>query len=149
MKQNMIKHFLSLHKNGGKLLKKELNENEVVLCDGYFFFIQDKDKMVLNEKLFTELDEDIFTRVIKDESYIEGKIACYLPTYRKNKYNILIKNTEKDILENRVIVNKEFLDLFDYDKITIKGQTDQIKVYSLKVKLLGGVLPIRYTNYDI
>lgn len=36
MKNSMIKHFLSLRKNGGKLTKKTLNENEVVLCDGFF-----------------------------------------------------------------------------------------------------------------
>ena len=149
MKQNMIKHFLNLNKNGGKLIKRQINEDEIVLCDGYFFFIQDREKMVLNEKLFTELDSDIVTKIIEDEGYVEGKIACFLPTHRKNKFNILIKNTEEDILDNRVIVNKEKLDLFDYSKIEVKGQTDVVKVYDIKGKLLGGVLPLRCSDYNI
>ena len=155
MKQNMIKHFLNLNKNGGKLIKRQINEDEIVLCDGYFFFIQDREKMVLNEKLFTELDSDIFTKIIEDEGYValglEYKIkdSCFLPTHRKNKFNILIKNTEEDILDNRVIVNKEKLDLFDYSKIEVKGQTDVVKVYDIKGKLLGGVLPLRCSDYNI
>jgi hypothetical protein len=143
MKQNMIKHFLSLHKNGGKILKHVLNENEIVLCDGYFFFIQDRNKMVLNEKMFLALDKDIFSECINADEYTEGKVACYLPTYRKNKFNILIKHTSEDRLDNRVIVNGDKLGLFDYHKIEIKGQIDIVKVYDAKGKLLGGVLPIR------
>lgn len=143
MKKNMIKHFLSLHKNGGKMLKYVVDDNEVILCDGYFFFIQDRNKMVLNEKMFMDLEKDIFSEWINDNSYTEGKVACYLPTYRKNKFNILIKNSEEDRLDNRVIVNVEKLDLFDYHKIEIKGQIDIVKIYDTKGKLLGGVLPLR------
>src|SRR5690242_5522946 len=98
MNQKMIRHFLKLYKNGGKLIKKQLNENEIALCDGYFFFIQDDKKMILNEKLFVELDNDIFTKTIEDTDYEEGVIACYLATYRKNKFNILIKNKNEDRL---------------------------------------------------
>ena len=87
MKNSMIKHFLSLHKNRGKLTKKTLNENEVVLCDGFFFFIQDRKKMVLNENIFVELKKDIFTEMIEKREYEECKIACYLPTWRIYKAN--------------------------------------------------------------
>ena len=55
MKQNMIRHFLSLHKNGGRMFKAVLDENKIALCDGRLFFIQDKSEMVLNEKIFEEM----------------------------------------------------------------------------------------------
>ncbi len=146
MKNSMIKHFLSLRKNGGKLTKKTLNENEVVLCDGFFFFIQDRNKMVLNENIFVELNKDIFTEMIEKREYEECKIACYLPTWRKNKYNILLKNNSE-----RVVISKEKLDLFEYEKVEIRNKTDLVKVYDKKGKLLGGILPIRCADeaYEI
>lgn len=146
MKENMIRHFLSMNKNGGKISKKTLNENELALCDGHFFFIQDRNSMVLNENIFLELDKDIFSEMIKKEGYEEARIACYLPTYRKNKYNILIKNEKV-----RVILKKEFLDLFDYEKLEIENRVGIVKVYNSKGKLLGGILPIKCTDeaYEI
>lgn len=143
MKQNMIKHFLNLHKNGGRLSKFVISESEVILCDGYFFFIQDRNKMVLNENIFLDLKEDIFTKMIHGKDYVDGKIACYLPTHRRNKFNILIKNTNEDRIDNRVIVNGEMLDLFNYSRLEIKGQTEVVKLFNEKGKLLGGLLPIR------
>lgn len=146
MNQKMIKHFLRLHKNGGKLLKINLSENEIVLSDGYLFFIQENKKMVLNKEIFFDLDKDIFTEIIKDNSYEEGVVACYLATYRKNKFNVLIKNKKEDIVSNRVILDNEKLELFDYHKLEIKGQIDVVKIYDTKGKLLGGLLPIRCSD---
>ena len=143
MKQNMIKHFLNLYKNGGKIMKYILNEDEIVLCDGYFFFIEKRGEILLNENLFFNLDKDIFSEIIADNDYTEGKIACYLPTYRKNKLNILIKNINEDRLDNRVIIDGEKLALFNYYKLKVKGQIDVVKIYDEKMKLLGGILPIR------
>lgn len=151
MKQNMIRHFLSLYKNGGKMFKTTLNENEIALCDGYFFFIQDKSKMLLNENIFKELiygneEQNIFLKFINGENYEEARIACYLPTYRKNKYKVLLKS------ENiKVILNKDYLDLFDYEKLEIKNDTEIVKVYDSKGKLLGGILPIKCADsmYEI
>ena len=117
MKQNMIRHFLNLYKNGGRVFRATLDENNIALCDGYLFFIQDRSEMLLNEKIFKELiyeteEKNIFLKFINGENYEEARIACYLPTYRKNKYNTLLKS--KNI---KVILNKYFLDLFDYEKI--------------------------------
>lgn len=151
MKQNMIRHFLSLYKNGGKMFKTTLNENEIALCDGYLFFIQDKSKMLLNEKLFKELiygneEQNIFLKFINGENYEEARIACYLPTYRKNKYRVLLKSDNI-----KVILNKDYLDLFDYEKLEIKSDTEIVKVYDSKGKLLGGILPIKCADsmYEI
>lgn len=143
MKQNMIRHFLNLYKNGGRVFRAALDENNIVLCDGYLFFIQDRSEMLLNEKIFKELiyeteEKNIFLKFINGENYEEARIACYLPTYRKNKYNTLLKS--KNI---KVILNKYFLDLFDYEKLEIKSDAEIVKVYDSKGKLLGGILPMK------
>lgn len=143
MKQNMIRHFLNLYKNGGRVFRATLDENNIALCDGYLFFIQDREEMLLNEKIFKELtyeteEKNIFLKFINGENYEEARIACYLPTYRKNKYNTLLKS--KNI---KVILNKYFLDLFDYEKLEIKSDAEIVKVYDSKGKLLGGILPIK------
>lgn len=143
MKQNMIRHFLNLYKNGGTIVKAVLDENNIALCDGYLFFIQDRSEMLLNEKIFKELiyeteEKNIFLKFINGENYEEARIACYLPTYRKNKYNTLLKS--KNI---KVILNKYFLDLFDYEKLEIKSDAEIVKVYDSKGKLLGGILPMK------
>lgn len=143
MKQNMIRHFLSLHKNGGRMFKAVLDENKIALCDGYLFFIQDKSEMLLNEKIFKDLEieteeDNIFLKFINGENYEEARIACYLPTYRKNKYRVLLKSDNI-----KVILNKDYLDLFDYEKLEIKNDIEIVKVYDSKGKLLGGILPIR------
>lgn len=143
MKQNMIRHFLNLYKNGGTIFKAVLDENNIALCDGYLFFIQDREEMLLNEKIFKELtyeteEKNIFLKFINGENYEEARIACYLPTYRKNKYNTLLKS--KNI---KVILNKYFLDLFDYEKLEIKSDAEIVKVYDSKGKLLGGILPMK------
>lgn len=143
MKQNMIRHFLNLYKNGGTIIKAVLDENNIALCDGHLFFIQDREEMLLNEKIFKELtyeteEKNIFLKFINGENYEEARIACYLPTYRKNKYNTLLKS--KNI---KVILNKYFLDLFDYEKLEIKSDTEIVKVYDSKGKLLGGILPMK------
>lgn len=143
MKQNMIRHFLNLYKNGGTIVKAVLDENNIALCDGYLFFIQDRSEMLLNEKIFKELiyeteEKNIFLKFINGENYEEARIACYLPTYRKNKYNTLLKS--KNI---KVILNKYFLDLFDYEKLKIKSDAEIVKVYDSKGKLLGGILPMK------
>lgn len=143
MKQNMIRHFLNLYKNGGRVFRAALDENNIALCDGYLFFIQDRSEMLLNEKIFKELiyeteEKNIFLKFINGENYEEARIACYLPTYRKNKYNTLLKS--KNI---KVILNKYFLDLFDYEKLEIKSDAEIVKVYDSKGKLLGGILPMK------
>ena len=143
MKQNMIRHFLNLYKNGGTIFKAVLDENNIALCDGYLFFIQDREEMLLNEKIFKELtyeteEKNIFLKFINGENYEEARIACYLPTYRKNKYNTLLKS--KNI---KVILNKYFLDLFDYEKLEIKSDAEIVKVYDSKGNLLGGILPMK------
>lgn len=143
MKQNMIRHFLNLYKNGGRVFRATLDENNIALCDGYLFFIQDRSEMLLNEKIFKELiyeteEKNIFLKFINGENYEEARIACYLPTYRKNKYNTLLKS--KNI---KVILNKYFLDLFDYEKLEIKSDAEIVKVYDSKGKLLGGILPMK------
>lgn len=143
MKQNMIRHFLSLHKNGGRMFKSSLNENKIALCDGRLFFIQDKSEMVLNEKIFEEMvfeteEKNIFLKFINGENYEDARIVCYLPTHRKNKYNALLKS--KNI---KTILNKDFLDLFDYEKLEIKNEVEIVKVYDSEGKLLGGILPLR------
>lgn len=146
MNQKMIKHFLNLYKNGGKLMKFNLDENQIILCDGYLFFIQEKKSLVLNEDIFMELEKDIFTEFIEKDEYREGIIACYLPTYRKNKFNILIKDKENDTVFNRVIISGEKLALFDYEKLEIRKQAELVKIYGPKGKLLGGILPIRCSS---
>lgn len=143
MKQNMIRHFFNLYKNGGRVFRATLDENNIALCDGYLFFIQDREEMLLNEKIFKELtyeteEKNIFLKFINGENYEEARIACYLPTYRKNKYNTLLKS--KNI---KVILNKYFLDLFDYEKLEIKSDAEIVKVYDSKGKLLGGILPMK------
>ena len=143
MKQNMIRHFLNLYKNGGTIFKAILDENNIALCDGYLFFIQDREEMLLNEKIFKELtyeteEKNIFLGFINGENYEEARIACYLPTYRKNKYNTLLKSKNR-----KVILNKYLLDLFDYEKLEIKSDTEIVKVYDSKGKLLGGILPMK------
>ena len=143
MKQNMIRHFLNLYKNGGTIFKAILDENNIALCDGYLFFIQDREEMLLNEKIFKELtyeteEKNIFLKFINGKNYEEARIACYLPTYRKNKYNTLLKS--KNI---KVILNKYFLDLFEYEKLEIKSDVEIVKVYDSKGKLLGGILPMK------
>lgn len=151
MKQNMIRHFLNLYKNGGRVFRSTLDENNIALCDGHLFFIQDRSEMLLNEKIFKELvyeteEKNIFLKFINGENYEDARIACYLPTRRKNKYNALLKS------ENiKIILNKDYLDLFDYEKLQIKSDVEIVKVYDSKGKLLGGILPIKCADsmYEI
>ena len=51
----------------------------------------------------------------------------------------------------KVILNKDYLDLFDYEKLEIKSDAEIVKVYDSKGKLLGGILPIKCADsmYEI
>ena len=111
---------LELIKYNGDLLKKYLNEQELICA------LEVTPELLTVEKGCLEQNINLLKLVIDKEDYLKiimqdrGEILTYKPDYLSDKFTFFVKNGLKDKILNIIIQNIEIFDL-DNDEIDIKS----------------------------